>query len=152
MFFPFDIFLFAHLQVNRKKWDLPPFKLEVEAQQKPMEIQVLNYLVKHNDRLNVNTASYSTHPQSRHVLFVFANDSPTYEMLFESSSWPTSICGLAFKVSPPSRIPTSYSVMVNRVPREWHVDSMRPLIAQQYPSTVQVASLFRDGQPINRTK
>jgi hypothetical protein len=48
---------------GRKKSNLPPFKLEFEAQQKPMEIQVLNHLVKHNDRLNVNTASYSTHPQ-----------------------------------------------------------------------------------------
>ena len=71
---------------RRKKSNLPPFKLELEAQQKPMEIRVLNDLVKHNDRLNVNTASYSTHPQSRHVLLVFANDSPTYEILFESSS------------------------------------------------------------------
>ena len=135
---------------RRKRANLPPFKLEFEAQHKPIEIPVLNDLVKHNDRLNVNTASYSTHPQSRHVLLVFANDSPIYEMLFESSSWPTSICELPFKVTLPSRIPTSYSILVNRVPREWHVDSVRPLIAQWYPSTVQVARIFRDGQPINR--
>jgi hypothetical protein len=108
--------------------------------------------VKYNDRLNVNAASFSTHPQSSHVLLIFANDSPTYEMLFESSSWPTSICGLPFEVSLPSRIPTSYSILVNHVPREWHVDSMRPLIAQRYPSTVQVARIFRDGQPINRIR
>jgi hypothetical protein len=137
---------------RRKKSNLPPFKLEFEAQQKPIEIQVLNALVKHNARLNVNTASYSTHPQSRHVLLIFANDSPTYEMLFESISWPHSICGLTFKVTLPSRIPTSYSVLVNRVPREWHVDSIRPLIAQRYLSTVQVARIFRDGQPINRIR
>ena len=117
-----------------------------------MEIQVLNDLVKHNDRLNVNAASYSTHPQSRHVVLVFANDSPTYEMLFESSSWPTSICGLPFKVTLPSRIPTSYSVMVNRVRREWHVDPIRPLITQQYLATIQVARIFREGQPINRIR
>ena len=137
---------------RRKKSNLPPFKLEFEAQQKPMEIQVLNDLVKHNDRLNVNTASCSTHPQSSHVLLIFANDSPTYEKLFESSSWPHSICGLTFKVTLPNRIPTSYSVLVNRVPREWHVDSIRPLIAQRYMSTVQVARIFRDGQPINRIR
>ena len=137
---------------RRKRANLPPFKLDFEAQQKPMEIQVLNDLVKHIDRLNVNAASYSTHPQSRHMLLVFANDSPTYEMLFESSLWPHSICGLAFKVSLPSRIPTSYSVLVKRVPREWHVDSIRPLIAQRYLSTVQVARIFRDGQPINRIR
>ena len=117
-----------------------------------MEIQVLNGLVKHNDRLNVNAASYSTQPQSPHILLVFANDSATYEMLFESSSWPHSIYGLTFKVTLPSRIPTSYSVLVNRVPREWHVDSIRPLIAQRYPSTVQLARIFRDGQPINRIR
>ena len=137
---------------RRKKSNLPPFKLEFETQQKPMEIQVLNDLVKHNGRLNVNTASYSIHPQSSHVLLIFANDSPTDEMLFESGSWPTSICGLPCKVTLPSRIPTSYSILVNRVPREWHVDSMRPLIAQRYLSTVQVARTFRDGQPINRIR
>ena len=100
----------------------------------------------------MNAASYSTHSQSRHVLPVFANDSPTYEILFESSSWPNSICGLSLKVTLPSRIPTSYSILVNRVPREWHVDSIRPLIAQRYPSTVQVARIFRAGQPINRIR
>lgn len=107
-----------------------------------MEIQVLNDLVKHNDRLNVNTASYSTHPQSRHILRVFANDSPTYEVLFESSSWPHSICGLTFKVTLPSRISTSYAVLVNRVPREWHVDSLRPLIAQRYLLTARMATIL----------
>ena len=142
----------ANTDGRRKKSNLPPFKLEFEAQQKPMEIRVLNDLVKHNGRLNVNTASYSTHPQSRHVLLVFANDAPTYEILFESSSWPTSICGLPFKVTLPSRIPTSYSILVNRIPREWHVDSIRPLIAQRYLSTVQVTRIFRDSQPINRIR
>ena len=97
---------------RRKKPNLPPFKLEFKDRQKPMEIQVLNDLVKHNDRLNVNAASYSTHPLSPHILLVFANDSPTFEMLSESSSWPHSICGLPFKVTLPSRIPTSYFVLV----------------------------------------
>ena len=80
-----------YTQGRRKRANITLFKLDFEAQQKPMEIQVLNDLVKHNDRLNVNAASYSTHPQSPHVLLVFANDSPTYEILFESSSWPTLI-------------------------------------------------------------
>ena len=142
----------AHTDGRRRRANLPPFKLELDGQPKPMEIQVLNELVKHNDRLNVNAASYSTHPQSRHVLLVFANDSPTYEILFESSSWPTLICGLPFKVTLPSRTPTAYSVLVNRVPREWHAHSVRPLITQRYPSTVQVARIFRDGQPINRIR
>ena len=141
-----------HTEGRRKRAILPPFKVEFEAQQKPMEIQVLNELLKQNDRLNVNAASYSTHPQSQHVLLVFANDSPTYEMLFESSSWPHSICRLALKVTLPRRISTSYSVLVNRVPRERHFHSIRPLIAQRYPSTVQVARIFRDGQPINRIR
>ena len=109
--------------------------------------------MKHNDRLSVNTiASYSTHPQSRHMLLVSANDSTTYEMLFESSSWSHSICGLTSKVTLPTRISTSYSILVNRIPREWHVDSIRPLIAQRCLSTVQVARIFRDGQPINRIR
>ena len=142
----------AYTEGRRKRVNLPPFKVEFEAQQKPMEIQALNCLVKHNDRLNVNVASYSTHPRSSHILLTFANDSPTYEILFESSSWPNSICGLPFKVTLPSRIPTLYSILVNRVPREWHVDSIRPLIAQRYLSTVQVARIFRDGQQINRIR
>ena len=108
----------APIDGRRKRANLPPFKLEFDCQRKPMEIQVLNELVKHNSGLNVNAASYSTNPQSRHVLLVFANDSPTYEILFESSSWPTLICGLPFKVTLPSRTSTAYSVLVNRVPRE----------------------------------
>jgi hypothetical protein len=90
-------------QPRTKKSNLPPCKLEFQAQQKAIEIHVLNDLVKHNDRLNVNTAFYSIHPQSQHVLLVFENDSPTYEVLFESSSWPRLICGLTFKPTLPSR-------------------------------------------------
>ena len=142
----------AHTDRRRRRASLPPFKLEFDAQQKPMEIQVLNDLVKHNDQLNVNAACYSTPPQSPHVLLIFANDSPTYEMLFEISSWPTSICGLPLKVTLPSRIPTSYSILINRVPREWHVDSIRPLIAQRYLSNVQVARISRGGQLTNRIR
>ena len=142
----------AYTEGGRKKSNLPLFKSKFEAEQKPMKIQVLNDLVKHNGRLNVNNASYSTHPQSPHVLLVFANDSPTYELLFESSSRPTSLCGSPFKGTLPSRIPTSYSILINRVPREWHVDSIRPLIAQRYLSTVQVTRIFRDSQPINRIR
>ena len=60
--------------------------LAESAQKKPMEVQVFKDLVKHNNRLNVNTASYSTHPQSRHALLIFANNSPIHEILSESSS------------------------------------------------------------------
>ena len=48
-----------------------------EAQQRPMEIQVLDDPMTHNNRLNVNAASYSIYPQPSHVLLTFANGSPT---------------------------------------------------------------------------
>jgi hypothetical protein len=51
-----------------------------------------------------------------------------------------------------SRIPTSYSALINRVPREWHIVSIRSLIVQQYLSTVQVTRIFRDGQTIHRMR
>ena len=87
-----------------------------------------------------------------HSYFSFGGNDTQSKMLFESGAWLTSICGLEFKATFPSRIPTSNSILVTRVPREWHVDSVRPLIAQRYPSTVQVARIFRDGQPINRIR
>ena len=136
----------------RGKTQLPPFKLEFEAKQKPSEILVLNDLVKHNERLNVNTALYSTRPLSSHILLVFANDPSTYELLLENSSWPTSICGLTFKVTLPNRTPTSYSVLVNRVPGEWDVDTIKLLITERYASTIRVVRIYRDGQPINRVR
>ena len=102
---------------NRKiKLNLPPFKLEFEYKQKLLEIHVLNDLVKYNDQLNVSAAIYSTHPQSQHTLLLFANDSSTYETLLDNTSWPQLICGLSFQVTMPSRIPTSYSVLVNQIP------------------------------------
>ena len=140
---------------NHKRKDkvhLPPFQLEFEVRQKPPEILVLNDLVKNNDRLNVTTALYSTRPLSSHVLLIFANDPSTYELLLERSSWPTSICGLTFKVTIPSRTPTAYSVLVNRVPREWSADAIKDLIAERYLSTIQAARIFRDDQPINRIR
>ena len=48
------------------------------------------------------------------------------------------------------RNPRTYCSSLRTIPREWHVDSIRPLIAERDLSTVQVARIFRDGQPINR--
>ena len=140
------------VESTRRPVKLPPFKLEFENQQRPAEILVLNDLVKHNNHLNVNTARYLTHHQSRHLLLLFANDSSTYELLLQPNSWPTRICGLSFTLTSPHRIPTSYSVLVNRVPRQWNVDAMQPLIAQRYPSVLHVARIFHDRQPINRIR
>ena len=137
---------------RRRSVPLPPFKLEFENHQKPTEILVLNELVKHNNHLNVNTARYLSHQQSRHLLAVFANDSATYELLLQPTSWPSRFCGLSFEVIPPRRIPTSYSVLVHRVPREWTIDAIQPLIAQRYPSVLHVARIFHDRQPINRIR
>ena len=139
-------------QRKRQKSMLPPLKVEFEGQQRPAEIQVVNDLVKHGNRLNVSSASYSTHPHSRHVLLVYANDSATCELLMESKPWPSTLSGLQFKVTLPTRTPTSYSVIVNRVPRDWHVDTIKPLIEQRYLSTIQVTRIYREGQPINRIR
>ena len=107
---------------QKTKTNIPRFKIEFVNQQKPIEIHVLNELVKHSNKLNVSSASYSSYPQSRHVLLLFANDSSSYELLVEKSAWPKSICGLSFQVIYPNRIPMSYSIIVNQIPRDWNVD------------------------------
>ena len=138
---------------NRKiKVNLPPFKLEFEYQQKPLEIHVLNNLVKYNGQLNVSAAIYSTHPQFQHALLLFANDSLTYETLLDPTSWPQLICGLSFQVTMPNRIPTSYSVLVNQISRNWNIDSIQPLIAARYPSIIQAVRIFRDREPTTRIR
>ena len=82
---------------KRQKSTLPPVKVEFEGQQKPVEIHVLNDLVKHDTRLNVSSACYSTNPHSRHVLLVYANDAATYEILLQQNSCPTRLaCGLNY--------------------------------------------------------
>ena len=134
------------------KQTFPPFKIEFERQQKPAEIRVLNELVKYNKNLNVSSASYSSSSQTQHVLLLFANDSSSYELLFEKNAWPNSICGLSFHVKFPHRIPTSYSIIVNQIPRNWYVDSIQPLIATRYPSVVQAVRMFREGKPANRIR
>ena len=104
--------------------------IRIRSSTQTNEIRVLDDLVKQNNRLNVNVASYSARPQSRHVLLVFATDSSICEMLLESSSWPHSICALTFKVTLLSPITTSHFVHMNRVPYESHVECMRTLIDQ----------------------
>ncbi|CAF0925140.1 unnamed protein product [Rotaria sp. Silwood1] len=141
-----------NINARNNQLHLPPFKIEFENQQKPPEIQVLNDLVKQNHKLNISTAFYSKYIQSHNVLLLFANDSSTYEMLFENSSWPNLICNLSFKVTLPRRIPVSYSVIVNRIPREWNVDTIHPLIAERYTSTDRVTRIFRDDQPTTKVR
>ena len=85
---------------KKRKSNLPPLKLEFEAQQKPMEIQVLNDLVKYNDRLNVNTASDSTRPSIIKTYFLSLRTAHRRMKCYSRAArGPTSICGLTFKVS-----------------------------------------------------
>lgn len=119
---------------RRRPVKLSSFKLEFENQQKAAEILILNDLV--------NTTRHLTHHQSRYLLLLFANDSSTYELLFWPSLWPSRIYGLSFKVETPHGTPTSYSILVNRVPREWNADFMQPLIAR----------FFHDRQSVDRIR
>lgn len=137
---------------RNKNLHLPPFKLEFKDQQKPPEIQVLNDLVKYNNRLNISAASYSKNIQSTHVLLLFVNDSSTYELLFNKNAWPHLICNLPFQVILPRRVPPSYSVLVNRIPREWNLDTIQPLLIERYTSTHHITRIFRDGQATTRIR
>ncbi|CAF3396181.1 unnamed protein product [Rotaria sp. Silwood1] len=150
--YPTTASLNNNINARNNQLHLPPFKIEFENQQKSPEIQVLNDLVKQNHKLNISTAFYSKYIQSHNVLLLFSNDSSTYEMLFENSSWSNFICNLSFKVTLPRRIPVSYSVIVNRIPREWNVDTIHPLIAERYTSTDRVTRIFRDDQPTTKVR
>jgi hypothetical protein len=140
----------VHQQIQRSK--LPPFKITFENNQQPPEIQVLNELVKYNNRLNVSTAFYSKHINMKHLLLLYANDSSTYEMLCQNNSWPNILCNLSFQVTLPRRFPPSYSILINRIPREWDITTIQPLIADRYTSTDRITRIFRDGQPTTRIR
>ncbi|CAF3932620.1 unnamed protein product [Rotaria sp. Silwood1] len=70
--------------------------------------------------------------------------------LYTAISWPNLICNLSFQVTLPRRIPVSYSVIVNCIPREWNVDTIYPLLAERYTSTDRVTRIFHDNQPTTK--
>ncbi len=113
---------------------------------------MLNDLVKYNNGLNVSTSSYSKHISSKHALLLFVNDSLTYELLFKNNLWPSLICNLSFQVTLLQRIPPSYSVIVNHISREWNIDTLQPLIADRYTSTVHATQIFHEGQSTTRIR
>jgi hypothetical protein len=86
----------------------------------------------------------------KHILLLYANDSSTYEILCQKNSWPNTLYNLSFQVNLPRRLPPSYSVLVNRIPRDWDINTIQPLIADRYTSTDRVTRIFRDGQSTTR--
>ncbi len=50
------------------------------------------------------------------------------------------------------RLSPSYSVLVNRIPRDWDINTIQPLIADRYTSTDRVTRIFRSGQPTTRIR
>lgn len=70
-------------------------------------------------------ASSSTPPQSRHLYSACPHERfiHVWNVVREKLVARFSIGALPFKVTLLSQIPTFYSVLANRIPREWHVDS-----------------------------
>ena len=52
----------------------------------------------------------------------------------------------------PRRFPTSYSLLVSRIPRDWSLDDLKPLLVHRYTSITHLTRIFRDNQPTTRIR
>jgi hypothetical protein len=129
----------------------PPFRLTFENNQKPSELSILKDLNRHC-HISLSYGRYSSFEKKNHFL-LYANSTEQFERLMDRNTWPLKICDLDFVLNIPSKVPTSFSIVVLGIPAQWDTNDLGTEIKKQYSTILKVERLYiKGGIPISKVR
>jgi hypothetical protein len=129
----------------------PPFRLSFKDGQTPSELSIIKD-INRQYQISLSFGRYSAFGKKKSFL-LYANSSEQFDRLLNRSTWPPKICNLDYDLDSPSKIPTSYSVVVLNVPAQWSIEDFENDIKKQYQTIVKVERLYvRGGKPISKVR
>jgi hypothetical protein len=129
----------------------PPFRITFDADDAPSELSIIKGINKHC-RISLSYGRYAKMGSNKSFL-LYANSSEQFDRLMDKNIWPKQICSIDFSVDFPSKVPSSYSIVVMGVPAQWGLTEFELDIKKQYPTIVKVERLYiKGGIPISKVR
>ena len=129
----------------------PPVRITFTDDECPSELSIIKDINKHC-RISLSYGRYSSIGQKKSFL-LYANSSEQFDRLMEKKMWPSQICSLDYLIDFPSKVPSSYSIVVLGIPAQWNLTEFEIDIKKQYPTIIKAERLYiKGGIPISKVR
>jgi len=130
--------------------NFPPFRLNFVGDDKPSELSIIKSFNKHF-RTNITYGRYSI--SNKKSFLIYANSGDQFDRFMDRAAWPVLLCEKDYSIDLPSKVPSSYSIVLLGVPTQWNLDNFATDIKKQYKTIIKVDRLYvRGGVPISKVR
>jgi hypothetical protein len=132
----------------------PPFRITPQdVNQFPTtEVSVIKEINKYC-KLNLTYGRYTKSSENQMCFLLYASTTTQFEYLMCETNWPSTINNTKYKLDLPNKIPSSYSLVVQNVPRQWSAQDFGNELKQHYPSIVRAVRLYiNGGRPLPKVR
>lgn len=129
----------------------PAFRISFENEQRPSELSVLKD-INRQCRISLSYGRYSSF-NKKNFFLLYANSTEQYERLLDKNTWPEKICSFNYFLSPPTKVPTCFSIVAVGIPAQWDTAELEADIKKQYATVLKVERIFvKGGIPISKVR
>jgi hypothetical protein len=132
----------------------PPFRIILDDPNKypTTELIVIKEINKYC-KLNLTYGRYAKTANNQMCYLLYTSTTAQFEYLMCQSNWPDKICNTVYKLDLPSKIPSSYSIVVLNVPSQWSAEAFGNELKKHYPSIVRAVRLYiKGGRPLAKVR
>jgi hypothetical protein len=132
----------------------PPFRIILQDVNSypSTELNIIREINKYS-KLNLTYGRYAKTADDQMCFLLYASTTAQFEHLMCEANWPAMMCNSKYKLNLPSKIPSSYSIVVRNVPTQWNPQTFGEELKQQYPTIVRVVRLFiTGGRPLSKVR
>ncbi|CAF1652858.1 unnamed protein product [Rotaria magnacalcarata] len=130
----------------------PPFRIIIKDDQYPPQDVVIIKELNKKCKLNLTYGRMSSSKTNKCYL-LYCNTSAQFEYFLDKSNWPDKICDCDYTFDSPTRIPSSYSIVMLNVPTQWDVSNFCDELKLQYKTIIKGERLYvRGARPIPKIR
>ena len=132
----------------------PPFRISLldPSRYPTTEITIIREVNNHC-KLTLTYGRFTKTRDDETCYLLYASTTAQFEHLMCQGNWPDRICKTEYQLALPTKIPSSYSIVVLNVPYQWNEQAFGEELKLRYPSTVRVVRLYRKGgHPLSKIR
>ncbi|CAF0770622.1 unnamed protein product [Adineta ricciae] len=132
----------------------PPFRITFQDENSypTSELSLIKEINK-QCKLNLTYGRYTKTSDMKMCFLLYPSTTEQFEYLMCESNWPSMISKTEYKLDLPIKIPSSYSIVIQKVPSQWNAEAFGRELKQCYPSIVRAVRLFiSGGRPLSKVR
>ncbi len=142
-----------HQMTSSNQNDYPPIIIEFKNKHDKPDRKLVEELVKEWKCKNNKNINVIGRFGFKNNLLIFARDSSTLDDLLEKSQWPNRIEEMEFAIKFPTRLPDSYSLVVQDFQLSWKEIEVMEDLQERHSSLLKLTRLMaRNGKPLRAVR